>query len=68
MDMNALLLGRSWSKDACAHALADHIDEALALAEQLAGTALGKWRHRVTNDAEHSGRVEMSGDDLADRF
>ncbi|MEL7543391.1 MAG: hypothetical protein AAGJ70_06410 [Pseudomonadota bacterium] len=66
--LDAAVFGVTFHRDACAAYLADHIDEALALAEQIATAELPPIRLTVTEDAEHDGTWIMGGDDIFSRF
>ncbi|MEO0617759.1 MAG: hypothetical protein AAFZ01_00595 [Pseudomonadota bacterium] len=66
--LDGAVFGITYSRDACAEYLADHIDEALALAEQIATAELPPIRLTVTEDAEHDGTWVMGGDEIFSRF
>lgn len=69
MQFQGFVFGETYSRDACASYLADHLDDALELIDKLAAFALGPNQQTITDDTiEHDGAWIMGGDAIVSRF
>lgn len=68
MEFQGFVFGETYSRDACASYLADHLDDALTLIDRLAVCKLGPNQQTITDDVEHDGEWIMGGEAIVSRF